>query len=172
MDVSKPPRRKRIMRWALALSLGVNLVFVGLFAGAAYRNAGGPGAPWRGEGPGMRNYATPYVQALPRETRRELHLGLRRGDGQAKPLSREERRALYQQMLSVLRADSFDPTAAKNVLSAQRDAILGVQSAAQAAWLDEIAQMDAPERAAYADELEKVLKRGPRKRRGNKPKDE
>ncbi len=171
MDVSKPPRRKRMMRWALALSLGVNLLFVSLFAGAAYRNAGAPGMRG-GEGPGMRSYATPYVQALPRETRRALHHSLRSGDGKAKPLSRGARRALYQEMLKVLRADAFDPNAAEKVLSAQRDAILGVQSAAQSAWLVEVAKMTADERAEYADQLEKTLKRGPRQRKRSTPKDQ
>ncbi len=170
MNTATLPRRKMIMRWALALSLGVNLLFVGIFAGAAYRHAGGADVRG-GEGPGMRNYATPYVHALPREKRHALHRSLRQGNGQAAPLSRDARRALYQQMLTVLRTDPFDPIAAQNVLTAQRDAILGVQSAAQSAWLVEVTQMAANERAAYADALENVLKRGPRKRRRNKSQD-
>lgn len=165
-----PQRRKRIMRWVLAGSLGLNLLFVGAFAGAAYRQAGGPAAPG-GEAPGMRGYATPYVHALPRDTRRSLFQALHAGGKDAPHMSRKARRALYQRMVSVLRTAPFDPAAAEEVLSAQRDAVLGVQSAAQSLWLEKVTEMVPAERATYADELEKVLKRGPRHRDGAKKRD-
>lgn len=152
--------RKPNMRWVLAASLSLNLLFVGSFVGAAYRHAGAPGG---GEPPAMRSYATPYVLALPREKRRALFDALHSGDHGVVPLSRQERRALYAQMVATLRATPFDPTAAEGVLSAQRDAVLGVQSAAQSMWLKEVTDMAPDERATYADELEKVLKRGPRR---------
>ncbi len=158
VDQTSQPR-KPVMKWVLAASLGANLLFVGAFAGAAYRHAGGPGAR-SGEGPGMRSYATPYVQALPRETRRAMVQSLR-GDTQGgAPLSRKARRALYLEMVSVLRATPFDPAAAENVLTMQRDAVLGVQSAAQSAWLAQVTAMAPDERATYADTLEKLLERG------------
>ncbi|MGJ8615458.1 MAG: periplasmic heavy metal sensor [Sulfitobacter sp.] len=157
------PKRRRVnLRWVLAASLGLNLLFVGVFVGAAYRQAGGPGS--HGDGAQMtRGYATPYVQALPRETRRALHQTLRNGDQAGARLSRKARRALYAQMIATLRATPFDPTAATDVLSAQRDAVLGVQSLAQSMWLKEVTDMTPDERAAYADKLEKILKRGPRR---------
>ncbi|WP_254693226.1 periplasmic heavy metal sensor [Sulfitobacter sp. SK011] len=159
----KPQRRKWIMRLVLAVSLGLNLLFVGAFAGAAYRGAGGAGAR-NGEGTGLRGYAAPYVQALPRDKRRALFQALRDNRAGAAPLSRNARRALYQQMVSVLRATPFDPAEAEQVLGAQRDAVLGVHSTAQLIWLEEVTEMTPDERASYADDLEKVLARGPRRR--------
>ncbi|MGJ8627512.1 MAG: periplasmic heavy metal sensor [Sulfitobacter sp.] len=160
--------RKLNIRWVLAASLGLNLLFVGAFMGAAYRHAG---APRGGEPPGMRSYATPYVLALPREKRRALFDALRGGDHGVVPLSRQERRALYAQMVVTLRTTPFDPVAAEGVLNAQRDAVLGVQSAAQSMWLKEVTDMGPGERATYADELEKVLKRGPRRPNRRKSRD-
>ena len=163
--------RKLDMRWMLAASLGLNLLFVGSFMGAAYRHVGGPGAPGGDEPPAMRSYATPYVLALPREKRRALFDALRGGDQGVAPLSRQERRALYAQMVTTLRATPFDPDAAEHVLSAQRDAVLGVQSAAQSMWLKEVTNMAPDERATYADELEKMLKRGARRPGGRMERD-
>jgi len=170
MDDHTPKRRRVKLRWVLAASLGLNLLFVGAFVGAAYRQAGGPGA--YGGGQMARGYATPYVQALPRETRRALHQTLRNGDQAGARLSKNARRELYAQMVAALRATPFDPAVATDVLSAQRDAVLGVQSAAQSVWLKEVTDMTPDERAAYADKLEKILKRGPRRPDRRKKRDE
>ena len=171
MADQKPKRRRLNMRWVLAASLGLNLLFVGAFVGAAYREAGGPGAS-RGDGLMTRGYATPYVRALPREKRRALYQALRNGDQGGTRLSKDERRALYTQMVTALRATPFDPARATDVLNAQRDAVLGVQSAAQSAWLKAVTGMVPAERAAYADELENVLKRGARRSECRKKRNE
>ncbi len=152
--------RRPNLRWILAASIGLNLLFVGAFVGAAYRHAGGPGARDGGP-PDMRSYATPYVRALPKDKRRALFQALRNGDQGVTTLSKQERRALYQQMVTALRATPFDPVAVKQVLTVQRDAVLGLQSAAQNRWLQEVTDMSEAERASYADELEKVLRRKP-----------
>jgi len=56
----------KTLRWALGLSLGVNLLVLGLVAGAVYRFDGPHGGAMRH----MRDYGTPYVMALPEERRR------------------------------------------------------------------------------------------------------
>ena len=162
MQADRWRRGRRLLPWLLGVSLALNLLVIGAFAGAAYRHAGGPGA--RGEPPGVRGYGSPYVQALPREARRELGRALR-GGSEGKAMSRAARRALYDEMLVALRRDPFDPAAAEAVLQAQRTAVDGVQRRAHSAWLAEIAGMDAAARADYADTLEEVLERGPRHRR-------
>ena len=157
-------KRKWIIRWLLAASLGLNLLFVGAFAGAAYRNGGGGPDNERSV---LRGYAAPYVHALPRETRRALGRELRKEREGQTPISRRARRAQYLQMVTLLRQASFDLAAAEQILSTQRNAVTNMQSSAQTLWLKEVTEMSAEERTTYADELEKVLKRKPGKR--NRP---
>ncbi len=148
----------RRVRWALGLSLAVNLLLIGALAGAGYRHAGGPGARER-TGPGAMSYAMPYMQALPRAERRAMRQQMQ---GQDTP-SRDTRRAQFQQMLAALRAAPFDAAAVRAVLDAQQAAGAAVQASAQAAWLDRVTRMDDTARASYADALEDVLARGPRR---------
>lgn len=149
------------MRWALGLSLAVNLLFVGAIGGAVYRNAGGPGMDRHG-GPEVRSYGSPYVRALPRKDRRDLHEHLKADNGAARP-SRAERRAHYESMLAVLRADPFEVAAVHDILTSQGDAAQTMQTAAHTAWLGRISAMSASERQSYADRLERELKKPKRK---------
>jgi uncharacterized membrane protein len=151
---NETPRQRRILRWALGLSLALNLLVLSAIGGALWRH-GGPGQ--RDNLPGLRSYATPYVQALPQDVRRDLHREMRAGR-QGPHLDREARRAHYEQMLAALRAEPFDPAAAQAVLTTQSDAVASVQAAAHAAWLAQVDAMSAEERGAYADALETHLK--------------
>lgn len=147
------------MRWALAVSLGVNLLVVGLVAGAAYRFDGPHGKPIGS----MRDFGTPYIAALEKDRRREIFRQLRKSS-EAGSMTREARQALYGEAVTALRAVPFDLARVSAVLEQQRLAASGVQQAAQGAWLAEIAAMDAPARAAYADRLQEVLTRGPKRK--------
>lgn len=162
MDDQKKPQRGKVMRWVLAGSLGLNLLFVGAFAGAAYRGGTGHGARV-GQGDTARGYAAPYVRALPRESRKALFDALRQEQKSGPLLPRKARRALHERMVSVLRETPFDPAAAERVLTAQRDADLSVQSVAQKMWLKAVTDMDTQTRAAYADALEQALERRARR---------
>ncbi len=155
-------RSSKRMRWALGLSLAVNLLVVGLVAGAAYRVGGPHEGADGGPGGNLRNYGTPYIAALPQDRRRAIFKDLRANTGVGH-MNRAARRAQYDQALEALRAVPFDLARVGAVLDAQREATLGVQQAVQDAWLTEIAAMDAPARAAYADRLQEVLERGPRR---------
>jgi len=164
MDHQTPTSKaSRKIRWALGLSLAVNLLFVGAIGGAIYRNAGGPGLD-RYHAPDLRSYGTPYVRALPRKDRRDLHAYLKKNNGAGRP-SRAERRAQYDNMLSVLRAEPFEVDAVQDILKAQGAAAHGMQTAAHRAWLDRISAMSAEERQSYADRLERELKKPKRKLR-------
>ncbi|NNE53559.1 MAG: periplasmic heavy metal sensor [Sulfitobacter sp.] len=159
-----PPRASRLVRWVLGLSLALNLIFVGFVVGAAFRfRDGGPGAT-----PHPGAYAAAYVRALPRSDQRALRRALRR---EARPLvNRVERRAQYEAVLSALRAADFDPVAVKAALDRQAQMAQGIQRGAQRVWLERISAMTAAERAAYADRVEALLRRGPR-RSGPPPSD-
>ena len=155
------PRAGAKLRWALGVSLAVNLLFIGAIGGAIYRNAGGPGMDRLG-GPELRSYGSAYVRALPRKDRRHLRDRLRNDNGAVQP-SRAERRAHSQDMLAALRADPFDEGAVREILTAQGEAAQRVQTAAHTAWLGRISAMSASERQSYADRLERELKKRKRK---------
>ena len=147
-------------KWALALSLALNLIFVGFLAGAAMR-FGGEDMRDRRDGPrgqaGPMLSGEPFVRALPRDERRALARRLR--DENFGLPSREERRALYARMIDLLRADPFDAEAVREVLQTQAKAAQDVQALAQAGWIEIIAGMSAAERAEVAEHLEERLDR-------------
>ena len=159
---SGAPRPRLGFRILLGASLALNLLVIGLIAGAAWRHGGGPGKGWHHAPPGLQSYAAPYVRALPREARRDLHRGLRREVGGA---GRAERRALYAEMLAALRATPFDAAAVEAVLGTQRERVLALQAAGQARWLATVTAMTPEARARYADRLEEELRRRPGRRK-------
>lgn len=152
------PRGWKIL---LGVSLAINLAVIGLVAGATLRK--GPERSSRGGG--HANYAMPYIQALPRAERRAIFEASHPKHNGA---SRAERRALYQQVMDILRADEFDRSAVEAVLVMQTKVTLSGQSGAQAKWLNRIEKMDVQERRVYADAVEEVLKRGPKRKRKSK----
>ncbi len=160
MDTEPRPRTPRRFKVALGLSLALNLLFVGLIAGAVWRNHGG--GDMRPGGPRLQSYAAPYVHALPRAERRALNRSIRAAHPR---LGRAARRAVYAQMLTALRAEPFDAAAIQQVLDDQRSAILGVQQAAQTKWMAAIVNMSQAERLAYADRLQQQIEKGGRDQR-------
>ena len=151
-------RRGRLLQLALGVSLAVNVMILGALGGAMWRH-GGAGPRGDGDLPGLRSYASPYVQALPPEARRSLHETMR-ASGKAHHLDRAKRRGLYERMLTTLRADPFDTEAAAAVLAAQGEAAATVQEVAHSAWLAQISAMDAASRVAYADKLQERFETG------------
>jgi hypothetical protein len=75
---------------------------------------------------------------------------------------------MYQEVMDILRTETFDRPAIEAVLGKQTAATLSAQNSVQAQWLNRIDEMELFERRAYADAVEKALKRGPPKKR--KPK--
>jgi len=152
----EPPARTRAPRWmriVLVISLALNLAVLGMVAGLALR------APSRGAmelGARDLGYA-PFVFALDRDQRRALGQELRRAPGLR--ADRDERRALYLDILAALRAEPYDPAALEQALLAQRQAISRRQVAGAQALMARIDAMPSAERAAYADRLEEILTR-------------
>lgn len=160
MDDQQIPRRKgRGMRWVLGISLALNFVFVGLFAGAAMRHMGEGG---KGPGLEMQSFGAPMSRALPPDARRVLRRKLRQE--LTGVFSKRERQALYQQVLTALRADPFDASDVSSLFEVQRDVAGQVQDYAQKAWLEIVSEMSVEERRTVAYQLEEVLRR-PRKMR-------
>lgn len=160
MSVEGTSSRSRAPLWmrvTLALSLGVNLLIAGVVLGAALGRDrdGGPADRLRA----ARDLAPPpFVMALEPHDRRELIGAFR--EAAPKRQSRRELRARLQEVLTELRADSFDPAAMTALLSDQRSRAGARQTAGAEAFVAHLTTMSAEERRAYADRLEAVLRRG------------
>ncbi|MEP2642725.1 periplasmic heavy metal sensor [Roseobacter sp.] len=159
-DKPRPVASRRI-KIILGVSLALNLAVGGLVAGAALRHGErGPGGP---RGAGFGAYGLPYMIALPPEDRRAVSDAVRQGRDAGVP-DRAARRALYLDVVSALRATPFDATALAAALGKQTATTLEVQKSAQEAWLGVVTDMSPDARAAYAQAVEEVLRRGPKRR--------
>ena len=159
-----PPRKSRRLQWVLGVSLALNLVFIGLFAGAAMRHIGDKGGA-KLRGGSVHAMGLPLARSLPPEARRSLFRQMR-SEGSGLP-SRKERRAQSALMLNALRADPFDPAAVTAIFEATSVMTEQVQSTAQQKWLSLVSEMSAAERLAVADRLEEAMNR-PRRRRAKR----
>ncbi|MGD9295369.1 MAG: periplasmic heavy metal sensor, partial [Roseobacter sp.] len=132
-DDAQPVRRNS--KWlgiALAISLAVNLLIVGFMAGSFARHTGSAVSGARA--PGLGNFGAPYMMALPRQERRAVLRALR-AEAKGRVPDRQARRALFDEVLSVLRATPFDRNALQQAVSQQAETSIYVQQTAQAAWL-------------------------------------
>ncbi|MFD0860323.1 periplasmic heavy metal sensor [Roseovarius aquimarinus] len=132
-------------RWRLVAiaSLALNFALIGLVAGAALSGRGDrQEARWRG---------SPLIAALPAETRAELRREAREG--------RSERRARFEALMEVLRAEPFVPEDLRALLQDQRR--LGAERAAQGetVLIEALTRMSAEERAGYAERLMQRMRR-------------
>ena len=132
------------MRILLAVSLALNLLIVGVVVGAVVRFGGGP-PPRAGV-----DFALPYVRALEPGDRRAIFREVRRGGA---AFDRDAKRARYAAVVAALRAEPLDRDALAALVSAQADAAKQMQGAAQEAWLNLVSDMDAAERAEYAERV-------------------
>lgn len=140
----------RWIRVALALSLALNLLVVGISVGAVLR--GGPA-------PGGRDFGLgPLSEALSREDRKALRAAFL----DRHPDIRAERRAIraqFDDLLAVLRADPFDPTALDAALEAIAQRNSDLLDTGRGLVAERLKAMDAEDRAKFADRLERNLRK-------------
>ncbi len=142
----KSPRRW--MRWLLIGSLALNLLVVGVVAGAVLRMSGwGIGPPPRALGPAL-------YRELPRDDRRALRQTLR--DAGSNAMRPSDQASLLS---AALRSDPFDPTALEALITQQAEARQAYQFEVQRKWLARVSEMSQADRIAYADRLEESLQR-------------
>lgn len=152
------PRSPLWMRITLVVSLSLNLLIIGVVAGAmATRGDDRRGPPTLG--PARDLGPVPFIVALAPEDRRSLARSMR---SEAGPLrqNRQELQARFEALLVALRADPFDAQAVSDLLGEQRSVGAARQAIGERLLLDHLAGLTAAERAAYADRLDKSLKRG------------
>lgn len=146
----KAPGMRGWVKGLLFVSLALNLVIVGIVAGAFFRF--GPPPHDRTQ----RDSAFPYTRALTENDQRALR-------GKMRDVMRSERRdratrdASYQQALTLLRADPFDPSAFSAHLEAQFSASAKARDAGRIVLVEHIAGMSTDDRQAYAARLQDAL---------------
>lgn len=150
-----PPKPARGLRVALAVSVALNLLIIGLVAGAMLR--GGPHDRM------VRDLDFgPFTEALSPEDR----AALRRDFIRQAPDMRDMRRQMredFATVLAALRAEPFDPDALRGVVANQGNRMAARLELGQDLMLARIAAMTPAERAAFADRLERRLERGPKR---------
>ena len=148
------PAAGRGVKIALALSLALNLAVVGLAAGAFLREGHGRGMP--------RDLSFgPFSEALSLEDRRALRRALM-DKAPAFRESRAEAREEFAALLTSLRASPFDPAAMESALAAIEARNADRLELGRRLIAARLAEMSDADRLAFADRLEKGLRRGPR----------
>lgn len=169
---SPPPEKGGRRRWTgilLVVSLGLNLAVAGLIAGAVLRNSNDRSAPVASQV--ARNLGLgPYLRALEPADRRALGMKARDRVIEAGGIraQRTTQRQNLVEVLASLRADPFDPARFAAALEAQAVAAEGLRRVGQAALVDHLSNLNATDRAAYADRLEQAF-RHPRGRKPDRP---
>lgn len=137
------------LRVVFGLSLALNLLVLGLVLGVMMR-FGFPG----GDRPPPPTGVS-LVRALPSEDRRAIRDHLR----ETLPPP-PDRLAEANDLAGALSADPYDPAALETVVDAQAAHRVAFQVALKEAWMGHIAEMDAADRAAYAERLLEYAERG------------
>ncbi len=144
----KPPRMRPWLRLVLFASLALNLLVVGVVAGAVLR-----GGPDRYRMPD-RDVAFAYIRALEEEDRRALRREAIRRFRDDDSLRRNAPRAHYDTALSLLRQAPFDAAAFDAVLRRQQEGVLARAAVGREVLVARVAAMPPEARAAMADRLE------------------
>jgi uncharacterized membrane protein len=151
------PKRRRWLRWLLAASLALNLLVIGLAAGAVLRH-GGMRDAHAGKRPPPSLGAVMY-RALPRDDRHALREAAATRDDSTRPEAGDR----VARLTALIRAEAFDADAVAALLAeenARRDAWL---ARAEAGLLTRISDMDDAARSHYAERIEDLAAR---KRKG------
>ena len=141
----------RWMRIALAVSVALNLAVAGLAIGAWVKEGPGRGLP-------REMSFGPFTDALSEADRKEIRKSL--GDhASGFRAEREAARAELVALLATLRAAPFDPVAARSALAAITSRATDRLELGRSLIEARILAMSDAERLAFADRLERGLKR-------------
>ena len=142
---------RKIWRIILVSSLALNLLLVGLIGGAYLR---GGGAPPRG----YDLQLGPLSQALSREDRRKIGDQFRREIGRS-GMSRGERREMFENVVSAVEAQPFDPERLTLLITQQQSRTDDVRAAALGTFVAYLSQMSAEQRQSFAQSLREGVQR-------------
>jgi uncharacterized membrane protein len=153
--------KSKRMGWArvlLVASLGLNLAVIGAFVGAHFADRGPRGEESFGRG----LLIGPYARAFSKEDRADLRRSFVARAGTLRDL-RQQMRASGAEIAAALRATPFDAEAVRAALNTQRDVQIALQDEGQNILIEQLTAMTPQARARFADNLERGLKRGPRR---------
>lgn len=149
------PKTSVWRKWLLVGSLGLNLLVAGLVAGALL--GGGPhGRPSR-----LDLTVGPLTRAMAEEDRAALRDQLR-AQGAFDHRERVAVRADMRAMLGLVRAETFEEEAFREIVLRQLTRLANGQDRVLAVVTSQIASMSPEDRAAFADRLEEQLRRSGR----------
>lgn len=155
------PGAKSGVNWTRVLlftSLAINLLVVGMVAGAFIRSGGGPGR-MVDEGSVLRDMGYgPYGQALTPEERRAMRRAVER---KAKDLAtnREALRQQMQTLLEALRKQPYDPAVVHAIVTQQQTRLKERWDIGRDLLLGHIDAMTDAEREQYAKRLARIVRR-------------
>jgi len=162
-----PSKTRRWPRVLLVISLTLNLLILGLIAGAWYGNhrtgavelSRGERDLSREERGAMRDLGFgPIAGALDRRDKRAIGRAFRARTGSLS----ENRKTLakeFQAMLAALRAEPFDPELLKDQLGTKFARQQERSEVLRGLLLERISQMSAEERRVFADRIERSVRR-------------
>jgi uncharacterized membrane protein len=155
-DTPEGPKAKtgRGVKIALAVSLALNLLVVGLVGGALLGRGGDPG-----DAPAIRTLGLgPFALALSREGRDDVR---RRIEADLPAIARDRIRIgrSLREVQRALLTEPFDRAAAAAALARSREASVALQAHGHGALLDALAAMSAEDRAAVAERLGRAMRR-------------
>lgn len=168
MTEDPTPPKKPAFNWARIVlfgSLALNLLIVGVIAGAVLRH--GPDGRSIDEPPPLRDMGFgPFGNALSPSDRRAIGQALQ---GHANDLrkNRDVVRDQFTTMLVLLKTTPFDAEAFNEIINRQRENLLARQEIGQDLLIERISAMSDEERQAFADRLEKTVRRVMKKDRKN-----
>jgi len=151
----KPSGMSGKIRALLFVSLALNLLVVGLVAGALLRFQRGD--TMAGPPLGDLGYG-PFAQALTREQQGELRKDLVSRAGDLRD-NRAEIRDDIEAFLTALRATPYDPVAVRTIAERQQERLSARQQIGQQILMDRIDAMTDHQRAEFADRLKQQLRR-------------
>lgn len=148
------PTASRWVKPALIVSVALNLAVAGLVLGA-----------WLGDGHrnGMPRDMSfgPFSEALNDQDRKALRRELMERVGEFRT-SREATRAEFETLLAALRADPFDPAVMRSALAAIETRNAERLQLGRSLIETRLIEMSPQDRQAFADRLERGLKRRPK----------
>ena len=146
------------MKFALIVSVGLNLLIATAVGSAIYKNASGK------DKPSMRGFGQieMMMRALPEDKRRELRRNflreIRAEDG------RKQSDALRTAIADAMFADPYDEAALQAALEAHREFRASIAERSEAIWLETFGELTPDERDAFELRLKEQIKRGKKRK--------
>lgn len=153
-ETSQAPKASRWMRGLLIVSLGLNLLVVGVVGGWMFKR----GTWGHHHPPRLEQLGGPLTRALSHRDRHEIGRRLR-AEYRGRSEVRAAQMTTMEALISELRKQPFDREEVARLMASQRDTLNERLSVGQAVLLDRLQSMDPTERGAYATRLSESLAR-------------